>query len=59
MTEDSTLQESDPSGFESRGKIGARNENNPQVYNEIFQVGKLRMKKKIKQSQIIFRLCKT
>ena len=47
MTEDNVLQESDPSGFESRGKIGARNENNPQVYNEIFQVGKLRMKKRL------------
>ena len=38
IPEDKTLQESDSSGFESRGKIGVKNENNPEVYNEIFQV---------------------
>ena len=36
--EDKARPESDSSVFEPRGKIGAKNENNPHVYDEIFQV---------------------
>ena len=38
--EDKARPESDSSVFEPRGKIGAKNENNPHVYNEIFQVAR-------------------